>query len=110
MQISTPEMTAFDLVCYMNASGHINHVATIIFCELAEQLNPNILAELLKRNNVAITSAQRLGYLLEKLQLAVDLGPLENQLKKNKVTRRPLVAGSDQPIIEYVSTLAYFSE
>lgn len=100
MQVSTPEMTAFDLMRYLNSSGQVDHVATVL-CELVEQLNAEKLAELLKNGDVEITSAQRLGYLLELLQLPIDLLPLENQLKQCKLSRRLLIVSSQQPIIEY---------
>lgn len=100
MNMSTPEMTAFDLVRYINAAGQINHVATVL-CELAERLNSETLAQLLKNNEVDITVAQRLGYLLDALQLPIDLNLLANQLKQKKIFRRLLVLASDQPIIEY---------
>lgn len=100
MNVATPEMTAFDLVRYMNSAGQVNHVATVL-CELVEQLNAEELAELLKKENVEITSAQRLGYLLDVLQLPIDLRPLENQLRQQKISRRLLVLSSSEPIIEY---------
>lgn len=100
MHVSTAEMTAFDLVRYMNASGQVNHVSTVL-SELAVSLNPDLLAELLKQDDVEITAAQRLGYLLDFLQSTIDLEPLHRCLKQNKVIRRPLVAGSEQPVIQY---------
>lgn len=100
MNVATPEMTAFDLVRYMNAAGQVNHVATVL-CELVDQLHNEKLAELLKNHDVEITSIQRLGYLLDVLRLAVDLLPLENQLKQQKVSRRLLVLSSEESIIEY---------
>lgn len=100
MNVSTPEMTAFDLAKYMNAAGQVNHVATVL-CELVEQINSEKLAELLENGNVEVATAQRLGYLLDMLKLRIDLFPLENQLKKEKISRRLLVSSSDQPIIEY---------
>ena len=100
IQVSTPEMTAFDLVRYMNAAGQVNHVATVL-CELVEQLDAEKLAKLLKNDDVEITAAQRLGYLLDVLRLPIDLLPLENQLKHRKTSRRLLVISSDQPIIKY---------
>ncbi len=100
IQVATPEMTAFDLVRYMNAAGQINHVSTVL-SELVEQINATKLANLLENNDVDITAAQRLGYLLDVLQLPIDLKPLENQLRKRKTSRRLLVVSSDQPIVEY---------
>ncbi len=100
IQVATPEMTAFDLVRYINAAGEINHVATVL-SELVEQLNSEKLAELLKNNDVEIAVAQRLGYLLDLLQLPIDLMPLENQLRKCKTSRRLLAVSSNQAVIEY---------
>ncbi|MCC2666596.1 MAG: hypothetical protein K0R24_1352 [Gammaproteobacteria bacterium] len=100
MQVSTPEITAFDLVKYMDASGQVNHVATVL-CELAEQLDVKKLSGLLRDGNVEITSAQRLGYLLEVLQLPINLLSLENELKKRKQSHCLLITSSNQPVIEY---------
>jgi predicted transcriptional regulator of viral defense system len=100
MNIATPEMTAFDLMRYINAAGQVNHVATVL-CELVEKLNAEKLGALLKNDDVEITSAQRMGYLLDVLQLPIDLMPLENQLKQRKISRRLLVLSSNEPIIEY---------
>lgn len=100
MRVSKAEMTAFDLVRYMNASGQVNHVSTVL-SELADKLNPDVLAELLKQGDVEVTAAQRLGYLLDLLQSTVDLQSLHRQLKQKKIIRRPLVAGSEQPVIQY---------
>lgn len=99
MNVATPEMTAFDLVRYMNAAGQVNHVSTVL-CELVEQLDAEKLGVLLKNNDVEITAAQRLGYLLDVLQLPIDLAPLEHQLKQRKMSRRLLVLSSGEPIIE----------
>lgn len=100
MNVSTPEMTAFDLVRYMDAAGQVNNVATVL-CELTEKINPTLLSNLLKNNEVEVTSAQRLGYLLDMLHLGIDLAPLESILKQKKIVRRPLINSSNQPTIEH---------
>jgi predicted transcriptional regulator of viral defense system len=100
IRVSTPEMTAFDLVRYLKVSGQINHVATVL-SELADQLSSEGLGTLLKNGDVCITAAQRLGYLLDTLKLPVDLMLLEKQLKQHNFSRRLLVVSDDQPIIEY---------
>lgn len=100
MNVATPEMTAFDLVRYMRASGHVNHVATVL-CELAAQLQPEKLAQLVEQDDVEVTSAQRLGYLLESLKLSFNLEPLEQALKLKKPIQRLLVTGVEQPILEH---------
>lgn len=100
MNVSTPEITVFDLIRYMKTAGHINNVATIL-CELAESLNSEVLAELVKSGHVESTTAQRLGYLLEQLSLSTDTEPMHEALKKKNVMRRLLVVGSPDQVIEY---------
>jgi len=66
VNISRPELTAFDLVIYEKNVGGVNRVATVL-SELAETLNfENMSVEFLKSLNVAII--QRLGYLLDLLE------------------------------------------
>jgi len=66
VNVSCPELTAFDVIIYEKNIGGINRVATIL-SELAETLNfENISVEFLKSLNVAII--QRLGYLLDLLE------------------------------------------
>ena len=63
VNVSGPELTAFDLITYEKNIGGINRVATVL-SELAEALNfENISDEFLKSINIAII--QRLGYLLD---------------------------------------------
>ena len=98
MKVATPEMTAFDLVRYMKASGHINNVATVL-CELVSKLQPEKLATLAEREDIEVTSAQRLGYLLDTLQLPIDLSPLELALKSKHLLQRLLIPGVKQSIL-----------
>ena len=66
VNVSCPELTAFDLIIYEKNVGGINRVATVL-SELSETLNfENISINFLKSLNVAII--QRLGYLLELLE------------------------------------------
>jgi predicted transcriptional regulator of viral defense system len=67
VNVSCPELTAFDLIIYEKNVGGINRVATVL-SELAETLNfERISVEFLKSLNIAII--QRLGYLLDLLEL-----------------------------------------
>jgi predicted transcriptional regulator of viral defense system len=65
--ISTPEATAFDLIGYEARIGGLDAVATILV-ELAEKLEPEKLAALAP--TVPLPWAQRLGYLLERIEEA----------------------------------------
>jgi predicted transcriptional regulator of viral defense system len=65
VNVSCPEMTAFDLIIYEKNVGGINRVATVLY-ELAEKLdfekvNPDFLKSL------PVSVIQRLGYLLDIL-------------------------------------------
>ena len=64
MRVSSPEATAFDLVRFAPAAGHLSNVATVL-AELAEKLDPAALAKL--AHAYPAPDAQRLGYLLEQL-------------------------------------------
>ncbi|MBL8676531.1 MAG: type IV toxin-antitoxin system AbiEi family antitoxin [Alphaproteobacteria bacterium] len=64
MYISSPELTAFDLVKYLKQSGHINHVTTIL-AELGEELDSEKLSEVAAQFSQACI--QRTGYILEKV-------------------------------------------
>lgn len=99
MNISTPEMTAFDLVRYMRVAGHIHHVATVL-CELVSVLRPQHLATLIEQGDVPVIDGQRLGYLLDVLALSIDLQPLEQALKTKKLNQRLLVTDGDMTILE----------
>ncbi len=103
MCVATPEVTAFDLVRYMDESGQVNHVATVL-CELAEKLNSTLLAKLVEQDDVEISIAQRLGYLLDALALPVDLTSLENVLKNKKPIKRWLVTKGQRIIISQNKT------
>lgn len=99
MNVSTPEMTAFDLVRYMRVAGHIHHIATVL-CELVVKLNPQGLAALVIEDDAPVIVGQRLGYLLDKLELSIDLEPLEQALKQKKMNQRLLTPDGDQLILE----------
>ena len=61
--VSTPEMTAYDLVRYRKGAGSIDHVATVL-SELAERLDAKRLLAIAKGQG-EMPVIQRLGYLLE---------------------------------------------
>jgi len=64
LKISSPELTAADLVQFERRVGGLNRVATVLN-ELAEALKPEGFSESFF-DDVASTSIQRLGYLLDK--------------------------------------------
>ena len=62
LKVSTPEVTAFDIVGYPHYAGGLDNIATVL-TELAESLDAGVLASIAKLSPVAWS--QRLGYLLE---------------------------------------------
>lgn len=83
MKVSTPEATAFDLLRYLKAAGHLGNVATVL-AELAERLDPGRLAELAGAE-AALTNTQRLGYLLDQ----VGAGDVTDGLAGRVAAERP---------------------
>ncbi len=75
INISSPELTALDLVSYYNEVGGFNRVATVIE-ELKEMVLPEKLVETAKQYD-EISVVQRLGYLLEHV---LDENELSNAL------------------------------
>jgi len=64
MRVSTPEATAFDLVRFPGAAGHLGNVATVLI-ELAEVMDSRALLE--QADRVRAPDVQRLGYLLDHI-------------------------------------------
>jgi len=62
LKVSTPEVTAFDVVGYPHHAGGLDNAATVL-AELAESLDANKLIAIAGLS--PITWSQRLGYLLE---------------------------------------------
>jgi predicted transcriptional regulator of viral defense system len=91
MRVSTPEVTAFDLVRFAPAAGHIGNVVTVLG-ELAERIDPQRLAELVEM--YAVSDVQRLGYLLERLGKKRLVDPLAERLRGRRY--RPILLAPGQ--------------
>lgn len=82
IDISGPELTAFDLLRYQKSVGGLNQVATVL-AELGEKIEPDRLREVVrKEKNMAY--CQRLGYLLDRLGFMVKTQPLFDWLGVEK--------------------------
>jgi predicted transcriptional regulator of viral defense system len=64
LKVSTPEVTAFDVIGYPHHAGGLDNAVTVL-AELAESLNAEKLVAIAGLS--PITWAQRLGYLLEMI-------------------------------------------
>jgi predicted transcriptional regulator of viral defense system len=71
INISSPELTASDLVQFEKRIGGLNRAATVLN-ELAEAIRPEQLNETFLKQ-IPATTIQRLGYLLEKVLNKKDL-------------------------------------
>lgn len=80
INISSPELTALDLVNYFEQVGGLNRVATVLE-ELCESIAPDKMLDLAKRYT-PITAVQRLGFLFEEILDRKDLSePIKGYLK-----------------------------
>lgn len=98
MQVSTLEMTAYDLVRYVEASAQINNVATVLI-ELSEKINVDVLVDYAKKGFLELTIVQRLGYLLEQLNSSLPLTPLAEWVDAKKPNYRTLVTSNTSDVI-----------
>ncbi len=82
MRVSTPEATAFDLLRFVDASGGLGNVATVLV-ELAESLRADELRELAATRRTP--EVQRLGYLLDAIGSPRLADPLARVLGSRRV-------------------------
>ena len=81
MRVATSEQTAYDLVRYPGAAGHLSNVATVM-SELAEKLSPEALLKLAPL--FKLSDVQRLGYLLDLVNQDALADPLAIWLNKRR--------------------------
>lgn len=86
MLVSSPELTAFDLVSYLKQSGHINHVSTV-FLELSEKLDFAKLCEIAPQFPPACI--QRTGYIFDYLGFKSKVEPLLKLVSSRYYPLRP---------------------
>lgn len=90
IQVSFPEITAFDLIKHSRSVGHLSHVATVL-SELQESFNEERFATAFQTENVEISVVQRLGYLLEIIEAKKEIILLlKHWLKNQKLRAIPL--------------------
>jgi len=110
INVSSPELTALDLVYYFDQTGGLNRVATVLE-ELCESIDPNKMLSLAKRYS-PITAVQRLGFLLEEILNIPDLSePIKDYLKTVNyfpVLLRPqkekpeMITGNDWKVVQNI--------
>lgn len=90
MRVSTPEATAYDLVRYAPSAGHLDNVATVLD-ELADKIDPDKLEKLAA--SLPVPVAQRLGYLLDRIERRDLSDPLASSLRSRRLRAIPLAPG-----------------
>ena len=88
LRLASPETTAFDLVGYPEHAGGLDNVATIL-AELAEKLDPAELARIAELS--PLTWAQRLGYLLDLVEMPEKAEALAGYITTKRLVATPLV-------------------
>tara|TARA_R110002050_G_scaffold44475_1_gene105930 strand:- start:1604 stop:2404 length:801 start_codon:yes stop_codon:yes gene_type:complete len=81
--VSSPEQTVLDLVNYIEASGGLNNISTILE-ELQENMSDLLLSKVL-HDKVSASSLQRLGFILDLLNSMKLSNVIRNALKKRKI-------------------------
>ncbi len=89
MRVSTPELTAFDLVEYLQQSGHINHVSTVL-SELGEEIDPVKFATI--ATQLPKACLQRTGYILDYVGFNSKTVQLHELVSEKKPRYCPLRA------------------
>jgi predicted transcriptional regulator of viral defense system len=99
IKVSTPEATAFDLIQYMKGSGNLGNVATVL-SELSEKLDPYILVETAEKMHAELSSAQKLGFILDKIGKKQITNPLNIWVLNKKPRYVLLCPGGEVELLE----------
>lgn len=91
VRVATPEATAIDLIGYQHQAGGLDHVAQILL-ELAERIEAEALPT--AAETAPITWAQRLGYLLERVDASEKANALRKYVEAQARRSTPLVPGT----------------
>lgn len=87
IDVSTLELTAFDLVRFHKQIGGLNRIVPIID-SLSEEIKPSLLSQI--ADNQPYTVIQRLGFLLEKLEKRKLSDSLLKSIKRSKMKKTVL--------------------
>ena len=87
INVSTPELTAFDLVYYSTRIGGLNRIISILE-DLTEEMKPSFIVRIAKKQKA--TTIQRLGYLLKEVGKITLSNSLYKTIEKKKLRKIPL--------------------
>lgn len=104
--VSEPELTAIDLLKYVNRAGGMNHAATVL-SELGEKIRPGRLASISKKEaNPAVI--QRLGYILDYVGWSDKTVKLSRLISPQKSPRILLDPGKAKGNSEFIEKWSIF--
>jgi predicted transcriptional regulator of viral defense system len=81
MKVSSPELTAFDLLRYAHIVGTIDSIATVL-SDLGKKMRPEQLTKLAPAFEQTVV--QRLGYLLDHLKFSAAADALDKHLQESR--------------------------
>ena len=87
VHLSSPELTAIDLLMYKDSVGSLNAIATVL-AELADAINVEILTSILDK--VPLVYAQRLGYIWELTEQSALADHVHTFLESKPLRYHPL--------------------
>lgn len=87
--VSTPELTAIDLLKFPKKSGHLNNIATILG-DLTPRIDFKKLRLLCERPSIPTALVQRLGFIFDEVLEERKINTLQDVLKERKIKRTPL--------------------
>jgi predicted transcriptional regulator of viral defense system len=89
-KISSPELTALDVVSYRSASGGFNNVCLVVR-DLIDEMKEKLLMACCKKYGI-MSSVQRLGYMMEQYGASKELiDPLREWVRKQRPLPIPLI-------------------
>jgi predicted transcriptional regulator of viral defense system len=89
VRVSSPELTAADLILYANKIGGLNR-AYLILTELIDEMNTSMFKNIIN-SGFPIAVLQRLGYILDRIEINNKFSNIiYSKLKNRKLYRIPL--------------------
>ena len=82
-KISSPELTAIDVVHYARKSGQLNNVATVLE-DLSEQLDKNAFLQNCQNPSTPTVTLQRIGFVLERILSKKRFARIVDQALSNR--------------------------
>jgi len=92
INVATPEMTLCDCFRYQEAAGHLNNIATLLL-EIHEKIHMKKLMTYIRSGFLELTHIQRLGYLIEQLQIPLDTQDFYRFAQERNMQNCLLVSG-----------------